>query len=289
MARPYAANARLAARAGSGGTWGKLALAVGITLLGWWLIGSAILATLGEDAAQGVTRGGFLINVALFLILITLTARVARAVHGREWSDLLGERTRLLSDFLSVLGACGIVYAIFITMGLDTSGATMRPLAGWLMFLPFALMGILVQSLAEEVFYRGYLHQQVAAMDARPWVWLLVPSLIFGLSHALNDTSSAATAISYIVWTTAFGIACADLTARTGSIGAGWGLHVAVNIAALCIASQTGAPLSAAALFLFPERAFDYVPETSLIVMSTLFELAFLAVLWLAARNAIRR
>ena len=187
------------------------------------------------------------------------------------------------------MGATGSIYAILIFMGWDAAGPTMRPFLGWLLFLPIAIIGILIQTGAEEFFFRGFLHQFCSVYLRKPLLWLLVPSVLFGLSHMFNDTSSVATATAYVVWAAAFGVACADLTARTGSLGAAWGFHMTVNVVAMCIATQDGGPMSAAALFIFPERTDEYVPDGGLIAIATVFELFFLFVLWLAARNALRR
>lgn len=275
---------------GARGTTGRdLIFAAGAIYVGWWLINAAIFSALGADIALGDTRLGFALNMATFAILLGLTARIVRLIHGRPWQELLGDTARLRSDFLGVLFACGLVYAVLIAMGFQPSEARMQPLSAWLAFLPIAILGLLLQTGAEEVFFRGYLQQYCARVLKTPYAWMVVPSVLFGLSHALNDTSSLGASLAYIIWTTAFGLACADLTARTGSLGAAWGLHMAVNIAALMIANQEGAPLSAGALYLFPARSDEYIPGTGIIVIQTLFELAFLAVLWLAARNAIRR
>ncbi|MEO0487734.1 MAG: type II CAAX endopeptidase family protein [Pseudomonadota bacterium] len=288
MDRRYRALERMSAGA-AGTTARDLFFAAGLIYVGWWVINSALFALFGAGLAQGDTRLGFVLNMATFAILIGLTARVARALHSRPWPELLGDWSRLRSDFLGVLIACGLVYAVLIGMGFQPSQAQMRPLSAWLAFLPIALLGIVIQTGAEELFFRGYLQQYCARALKSPYAWMVVPSLIFGVSHALSDTSTAGASLAYIVWTTCFGLAAADLTARTGSLGAAWGLHMAVNIAALLIANQDGAPMSAAALYIFPARAEDYVPSATIIVIQTLFELAFLAILWLAARNVIRR
>ncbi|MEM9726824.1 MAG: type II CAAX endopeptidase family protein [Pseudomonadota bacterium] len=276
--------------AGAAGTTRRdFLVAAALIYAGWWIVNSALFALAGPELLQGDTKLGFTLNLAVFAVLIGLTARITGAFHRRPWMELWGDTARLRSDFVGVLIACGLVYAVLIAMGFQPSRAEMRPLAGWLVFLPVALLGILIQTGAEELFFRGYLQQYCARALRSPYAWMVVPSFFFGVSHALNDTSSTGASLAYIAWATCFGLAAADLTARTGSLGAAWGLHVAVNVSALMIANQDGAPMSAAALFIFPERSEDYVPGATIIVVQTLFEVAFLALLWLAARNAIRR
>jgi len=289
MADPYGPNRKLTGHIRapiSAGSFVVTALAI---YLSWFLARQSLFVILPEDAALGATRVGFLLNMAFFGLLIMFTARAALRVHGVPLRAFLGDPSRLISDFVSVLGAAAAAYAVLIFLGWDASVATMRPFTGWLAFLPLALIGIFIQSGAEEIFYRGYLHHFCTYFLEKPILWILFPSLAFGLSHIFNDLSSPSTAAAYILWTTAFGVACVDLTARSGSIGAAWGLHMAVNTAALCLAAEDGAPISAAALFIFPERTAEYVPDSGLIWIALAFELFFLFVLWLVARNAIRR
>ena len=53
----------------------------------------------------------------------------------------------------------------------------------WLAFLPLALLGVLVQTGAEELVFRGYVQSHLAARFGAPLVYMTVPSLLFGLAH----------------------------------------------------------------------------------------------------------
>ena len=92
-----------------------------------------------------------------------------------------------------------------------------------------------------------------------------------------------------MIWATALGLACADLTARTGNIGAAIGLHIANNLFAFVVSGVQGWPSSGLALLLFPYEdpfAYDYSLEA-------LFEIITMClsvhVMWLAARIAIKK
>ena len=89
------------------------------------------------------------------------------------------------------------------------------------------------------------------------------------------------------------GLACADLTARTGNIAAAVGLHFSNNVFATVLIDTQGAPSSGLALWLFPadEAPLDpaalplFGPWTPVdILLSALSVL----VMWLAARLALR-
>jgi membrane protease YdiL (CAAX protease family) len=50
-------------------------------------------------------------------------------------------------------------------------------------FLPLALVGVLIQTGAEEVLFRGYMQQQLAARFSSPILWMVLPSAIFAALH----------------------------------------------------------------------------------------------------------
>ena len=98
----------------------------------------------------------------------------------------------------------------------------MRSLTVWLALLPFAVLAILIQVTTEEIVFRGYLQQQFACLSSSRWVWMFLPSLLFGTWHFWNG-NSVAEGQDYVVWATKLELACADLPARTGNQGAAIG------------------------------------------------------------------
>ncbi len=289
---PYKPHSRFVAPAhNSGPPLRLLGAAFGIDFL-WLLAAGAVFGVMAPSLALGDTRPGLMLGLLFFVLLVAITASVARRLHDRHWLTLFGALWRVGPDMLRTTFACVLLIAI---IHLLLSGGTepqteMRPLAGWLAFLPVLLFGLMVQTGAEELLYRGYLQQQTAALFPHPIVWLVFPSLWFGLAH-LDLSQPGAEMWAYVLWATVLGIACADLTARTGSIGAAWGLHLANNIFAVCFVADKGGSWSAGALFLLPESSAleSAGRDLSEIIWGTGFEIFLIWLLWLAARNAIRR
>lgn len=106
-------------------------------------------------------------------------------------------------------------------------------------WLPLALIGLLIQTGTEELLFRGYLQQQLAARFGSPLIWMGVPSLAFGALHYAPGEYGAV-AWFVVIWAVAFGLATADLTARTGNLGAALGLHFANNAATLLLVGLYG-------------------------------------------------
>ena len=121
-----------------------------------------------------------------------------------------------------------------------------RPLIpGW-RGCPSSLV-LLIQTGTEELYFRGYLQQQFAA-DLRQALGLDGTAVAFVRHRALYERQRAQTGWLYVFWATLLGLACADLTARTGNIGAAIGLHLSNNsFAFVLVACRTG-----------PHRAWRY-------------------------------
>ena len=173
-----------------------------------------------------------------------------RVLHARGPATLFGPKQRVIRHF-SI--AAAVTLAVLAASLLIPTGYTLMPgldLRLWLSFLPLALVAIAAQAGAEEVLFRGYLQQQLAARFASPLVWLLVPSLIFGAAH-FDPGAPPVVAWLVAAAATVFGLCAADLTARTGSLGAAWGFHFANNVAAVLVIALNG-NLSGLALYVTP-------------------------------------
>jgi membrane protease YdiL (CAAX protease family) len=169
-----------------------------------------------------------------------------------------------------------------------------RNLAGWLLLLPVAGLAILIQVTTEEMVFRGYLQQQLACLSSSRWVWMVAPSVLFGAWHFSNG-NSLAEALVYVFWASVLGLACADLTARTGTLGAAIGLHLATNFTAVMFFATEGWPMSGLALVLYPYQDADVISAeiaavtAPWMIISMLMASLSVFIIWLAARIAVRR
>jgi hypothetical protein len=112
------------------------------------------------------------------------------------------------------------------------------PLARWLILLPLALPLLFLQIAAEELLFRGYLQQQLAARFAWRVVWFWGPAVIFALLHA--SPQAGANLPLVLIAALTFGLIAADLSERTGSLGAAMGLHFANNFFGIFVLATQG-------------------------------------------------
>ncbi|MBY6093074.1 CPBP family intramembrane glutamic endopeptidase [Maritimibacter alkaliphilus] len=262
---------------------------LGITALDYGLMQIAPGAALAMW--DGSTPVALSLQLTSFLIMGGAVVLVTRGLYQRGFGSLIGPMHTAARDLLRVFLAAGLVFLAVELLppwyGFEPE-TEFRALPGWLAALPLGLAALLVQTGSEELFYRGLLQQQIAARFAHPAAWLLLPNAVFALAHYENgiDPTDAA---QYVIWAFAFGVAASDLTARTGSLGAAIGFHLANNAYSFLFFGEQGAPDSGLAYVLLPA----WVPEESLagpiVSISLVIELGIVGLCWLAARLALRR
>jgi membrane protease YdiL (CAAX protease family) len=129
-------------------------------------------------------------------------------------------------------------------------------IGAWLLSLAPIAVVLFTQAASEELMFRGYLPQQLAARFRSPIVWGLLPSLAFGLLHAGNAPGSAVYAAYYVVIAAVMGLMMVAMVWRTGSLAAGMGFHFINNFGALVLA---GNDAGSSSLSLFVWSADDLI------------------------------
>lgn len=212
---------------------------------------------------------------------------VTETLHSRRWKSLFSPlRVEIRVFLLVTLFLLVVNLSLFLLppwdFGLLQSNPALSP-PKWLLLLPLTLIGVLIQTGAEEILFRGYLQSQLAARFRSPFVWMLLPSLLFGVLHYDTEIWGAG-ALWPALWAVVFGIFAADLVARTGTLGAAVAFHFVNNLIAVAF---VGFPNELGGLSLF------HVPVTTVEMaeQSPGMPADFLIVLisWLTARIALRR
>lgn len=120
-----------------------------------------------------------------------------------------------------------------------------------LLFLLGGVLMVAPSAMAEELLFRGYLLQQLAAHHLSMVVWAAIPSLVFGLIH-YDPALGFAEQWVYLFSTAVFGAVCCYATWRTGSLGYAVGFHVANNWIAFYVLAPELSIESIAAVFAEP-------------------------------------
>ncbi len=234
----------------------------------------------------GRTPGALLVMLGTFAFITVATGISVRLVHRRSFRSLFGALPLAVRQFGGVFAASLVLGIVLFVLPPWSMGAPLTPnlaLGVWVALLPASVLAILVQTSAEEIFFRGYLQQQLAARFRSPLIWMLLPSAFFAAGHYMPEEAGS-NAIAVSVWAGVFGLLMADITARAGTLGPAIALHFYTNLSAFLVVSMQG-DLSGLALYLAP---FGLEDEAALRAWLPV-DFAHMIVVWLVARLVIRR
>lgn len=295
---PYSAHERLVASARAHPDLWRLAFGLVLITTLTFFFGSVlrtflmlivpdfVYSQMDATTGQGNTPASLLVLLFSFGLVAIAVFVVTRVVHLRPPIDLFGPLPLAIHQFwrvLRILLVVGVFLAVLPPYDMGEELVRNLDFGTWLLLLPVSLAAVLVQVSAEEILFRGYLQQSLAARFSNPLIWLFVPALVFGLGHYAPDEAGD-NAVLLVVWATIFGLLMADLTARAGTLGPAIALHFANNVTAVLIVSVPDS-LSGLSLATTPYSISDSENIRSWLMI----DFAFMIVNWLAARVAIRR
>ena len=218
-------------------------LIIVIATLGIYFGGNAIQPDHGTNLVQEIREMSttFATSVALIGVVIMLPPLwlILRYLHKRPLSSLLGPSGKIDWRLWRVAAMIVILLAfVDISSSFFNYQVTQQyALSMWFILLAPGLLLVFLQTTTEELLFRGYLQQQLAARFKSPLIWWFLPSIIFGLGHYDPSTFGQNTWLIVGI-ITVVGLILADVTARFGSLAPAMGLHFANNAAMLFIASD---------------------------------------------------
>lgn len=206
-----------------------------------------------------------------FLAMFGAVWLTNRLFHDLPLKSLIGPgpQGRLVAITLAVLVPV-VAMSLLAGMLLTDPRPNLAP-ATWLGWMPLALPLLLVQVTAEELIFRGYLMQQLAVRFRSRWIWLVLPSALFGLLH-FEAEKFGLNAYLVVISTGLFGLIAADVTVRCGSLVPAIVLHFGNNVLAMLILSLDGT-INGLSLFVTSVHAGD----TAVVRGFLLVDIAFLA------------
>lgn len=255
-----------------------------------------------DDRSQGgpvgETPGKLLFMLYSYSLLTGAVALTLWLLHGRRLVTAIGPVSLTIRQFWHVLrvlllvGLASVSLQILIGAVLPMAPPAESPPPElrantppglWLSLLPLSLLGLLIQTSSEEILFRGYIQQNLAARFASPWVWMALPSALFALGHYMPMDAGENAAI-VAIWAGLFGLVTADLTARAGTLGPAIALHMVNNFSAILLVSLPDM-MSGLSLATTSQSLKDVENINSFLMP----DFAMLGIAWLSARVALRR
>lgn len=253
-----------------------------MTLLSFDRVLGALTGAPAPSVAATANSGWAMIYVLWTFAGMAMGAILAAViVHNRPARTLFGPRNLVIYDFVvAAYVTFGIQAVMLVFWFVTTDTVPHLRFDQWLAFLPLALAMIALQTGAEEMLFRGYLMQQLAARFQSPWAWGVLPSALFAALH-YDPGIDGLTAFVLLAAIGIIALVTVDLTAVTGSLGAAWGFHFAFNTTGMLILAPKG-PLAGLALFVGPRT-----PET--LGWQILADVLAILVCWSLIRRRLAR
>jgi membrane protease YdiL (CAAX protease family) len=208
-------------------------------------IALALPQILGSQDADSFGRTPPSLALALFSF-VGISVGVGLAVkllHRRPLSGVLGPNGRiaggdLVRAFVATLAASALGEAVTYLVD-PTIGRTSIAVGEWLVWLVPLTLALFVQVSAEEVAFRGYLLQSLAARFRSPILWALIPGLAFTLLH-FDPAALPWMNASILINIAGFAAVATLLVVATGNLGAAMGAHLGLNFWGLFVVSHAG-------------------------------------------------
>jgi len=247
-----------------------------IALAGFGLIPVTLLY---PDYAKSIF-GSNLGLLSGFIAPFVLIPLITHWVHKRpSWSvampKLQFERENLFMGFF-VSTLIGIVLtAILSAVGIVKISYVGINLTQYLPVLFLGLIGVFIQAGAEELLFRGYLAQFTRRISKSPFIFILVPAVLFSLPHIGNISSFGGTlwaVLPYLISGVLYGWAAY----KSGSLWMSLGLHWSNNLSGMVLVGIKEDELKSVAPFLMDLPSLNVV--TAIIFIQSL--LTVLALLY---------
>jgi len=255
---------------------------------------SAIVIFIGEARQTGLgfklvfeLQGGRTVfatfaAVGLITILLPTLWLVVHFLHRRSIFSLIAPNHRINWRFWQIAAiVVALIGILDMILTFSTTEVTQQlTIIRWIPLAIAAAVLVFFQTAAEELIFRGYLQQQLAARFQSRWIWLVLPSVVFGSLH-WNPGTFGGNAWLVIVVATLIGLIAGDMTARLGNLSAAMGLHFANNILVFIFLNVPGQS-SGVALYLHDVNAKSPEMATGIgmsIVMMIVIYSVFLMIL----------
>jgi len=271
----------------------RLLLGAGLALLLWaslsvLIVGGALALVAAREGAFGVmpflnglatpdTPAKVILLLATFAGLFLGAIVAAAALHFRGPGSLFGPWSDWWRGFAISLAVLVPLYGALMALSIAFGGVEPNlDLGRWTLLLPIALPFLFLQIGAEELFFRGYLQQQLAVRFRARWVWMWIPAVIFAVLHT-NPAAGPNLPLVLLAALT-FGLVAADLTERTGSLGAAMGVHLGNNFFGLFVVA-TADTITGLALYVSPVDVGEAGVQSLSMAGSTILLLVVWAIL----------
>ena len=164
-----------------------------------------------------------------------------RFIHGEPLTALFGasrrvSRSGFLKGLIAVLITSALSEVLLYWLQPEIARGAIG-LSSWLLFLIPIVALTLLQTSSEEMLFRGYLLRGLARRFDSPYIWALLPAVLFTSLHWSPGSTPAINAC-VLASIAAFALLLTLLVYVTGNLGAAFGAHLGNNLTGFLLISH---------------------------------------------------
>ncbi len=205
-------------------------------------------------SVYGISQNlGFILLMIPFVLAFITTIYLFKPLHKRLLAEVInGTKQIRWKRYFTALGIWFIIGLLYLTVDYALNSTNYKLQFDATKLIPLVLLSLLfipIQTAYEELLFRGYFTQGIAAWSKNRWVAIIIPALLFGLMHSFNPEVKEygfwATMPQYVIFGLLFGL----MTILDDGIELAMGAHAANNIFSCLFVTNAASALQTPAVF----------------------------------------
>lgn len=191
------------------------------------------------------------VGLISFIPLLVSLLIAVKFIHGRPISSLITPYSRI--DWKRVIiGMLSIIFLVSIGCILEAIfypgryQFTFNP-GEYIKYVPLIVIFIPIQAATEELLMRGYLTQSLNLLTKRPWIAIVITSILFMLLHFANPEVAVDVFLT-LAYYFAVGMFMGLITLKDNRLELALGCHIGINLFVL-VANYTDSVLPVSSIF----------------------------------------
>lgn len=205
-------------------------------------------------SVYGISQNlGFILLMIPFVLAFITTIYLFKPLHKRLLAEVInGTKQIRWKRYFTALGIWFIIGLLYLTVDYALNSTNYKLQFDATKLIPLVLLSLLfipIQTAYEELLFRGYFTQGIAAWTKNRWAAIIIPALLFGLMHSFNPEVKEygfwATMPQYVIFGLLFGL----MTILDDGIELAMGAHAANNIFSCLFVTNAASALQTPAVF----------------------------------------
>lgn len=250
------------------------------------LISKEIDPTAMMENSSNLNALGISSNAMLFLMLLVFAVMLLalvlliKAFHQRSIKEVINGTNKIRWNRFSTGAGIWLVLSIIslaISYVLSPENFVLQlDLSSFIPLLIIVLVMIPIQTSCEEITFRGYLAQGIGNLTKNRWMVLIIPSVLFGLMHAINPEVKEFGFFVMMPQYILIGALFALISILDDGIELAMGMHAANNAFAALFITHSSSVFQTAAIFevkeVNPYYSFIELIVFSAVVLALLYK-----------------